>query len=88
MSTAAAELAVHALGPAGDGVARLPDGATCYVPRALPGERLRARLAGRGGGALLAEPEALLETSPDRVEPPCPHAAACGGCALQHWAAA
>ena len=89
MSGAAeAELSVRALGAAGDGIARLPDGATCYVPRALPGERLRARLAGRRGDALLAEPEALLEASPDRVQPPCPHAGTCGGCALQHWAAA
>lgn len=78
-------LTVLRLGAAGDGIAALPDGTVCYLPRALPGERLRARLAGRRGDALLAEPEALLEASPERVEPPCPHFAACGGCVLQHW---
>jgi 23S rRNA (uracil1939-C5)-methyltransferase len=27
----------------------------------------------------------MLLPSPERVEPPCPHFASCGGCALQHW---
>ena len=80
------DLAVTALGAAGDGFARLPDGGSCFVPRSLPGEALAVRALGRRGGALLAEPEAVLRASPDRVQPPCPHFAACGGCALQHWA--
>lgn len=82
------DLTVTALGAAGDGIARLPDGEPCFVPRGLPGETLAVRDLGKRGGARLAEPRALLRASPDRVEPPCPHFAACGGCALQHWAAA
>ncbi|GAA0587608.1 class I SAM-dependent RNA methyltransferase [Craurococcus roseus] len=80
------ELAVTALGAAGDGLARMPDGGPCFVPRSLPGETLAVRDLGKRGGGRLAEPEAVLRASPDRVEPPCPHFAACGGCALQHWA--
>ncbi len=51
----------------------------------MPGERVRATpLARRGDGwACAAE---VLDASPDRVEPPCPHFGACGGCRLQHWA--
>src|SRR5688572_22632547 len=80
------DLTVEAMGGAGDGIARLPDGGTCFLPLALPGDRLRARPAGRRGESMLAEIEALLGPSPDRVLPPCPHFAACGGCTLQHWA--
>jgi 23S rRNA (uracil1939-C5)-methyltransferase len=51
------------------------------VPFALPGERVRVQ--GSGERRELLE---VLAASPDRVEPPCPHFFACGGCALQHWA--
>lgn len=88
MSAETLDLTIEALGAAGDGIARLPDGRTCFVPRSLPGESLRARPAGRRGDALLAEAEVLLRPSPDRIAPPCPHFGACGGCALQHWAEA
>ncbi len=69
------------MGLAGDGQARLPDGGDCFVPLALPGETVRAQVD-RSRVSL----EAVLTASPDRVTPPCPHFAECGGCALQHWA--
>ena len=76
------------MGAAGDGIARLPDGTACVVPRSLPGEKVRVRIARRRRGVVLAEPETLLAPSPERVPPPCRHFALCGGCALQHWGAA
>jgi 23S rRNA (uracil1939-C5)-methyltransferase len=51
------------------------------VPFSLPGERVRAQ--GSGDRRELLE---VLESSPQRVAPPCPHFFVCGGCALQHWA--
>jgi 23S rRNA (uracil1939-C5)-methyltransferase len=73
-------LTIARLGSAGDGVAETPDG-PLHIPRALPGETVRARPAGRGVAVL----EAVETPSPDRVPPPCPHfVQGCGGCALQH----
>lgn len=66
----------------GDGVARGPDGAV-FLPLSLPGEVVDAEVSeGRG------EVVDLVEASPERVAPPCPHFGDCGGCALQHWAEA
>ena len=71
-------LRIAALGAQGDGWAAE---AQAHVPFTLPGETVVARVAqGRG------ELETVLEPSPDRVAPPCPHFGACGGCALQHMA--
>ncbi|MGH6992641.1 MAG: class I SAM-dependent RNA methyltransferase, partial [Caulobacteraceae bacterium] len=73
------ELFIESIGGAGDGVASL-HGARIYAPFALPGERVIAQIL--EGRALGIE---VLAASQDRVEPPCPHFGACGGCALQHW---
>ncbi len=70
------ELLIEAVGGEGDGVAAGPR----FVPFTLPGERVRAE----GGGDRLRLLE-VLQASPERIEPPCPHFHACGGCALQHW---
>jgi 23S rRNA (uracil1939-C5)-methyltransferase len=70
------ELTIQSVGGEGDGVAAGP----VFVPFTLPGERVRAQ--GRGDRRELVE---VLAASPERVEPPCPHFHACGGCALQHW---
>jgi 23S rRNA (uracil1939-C5)-methyltransferase len=73
------ETTIEAVGGEGDGVAPGP----IFAPYTLPGERVRLR-----GSGERRELDAVLEASPQRVEPPCPHFGACGGCALQHWDAA
>lgn len=74
---------VVGLGADGDGVAVLPGGASLYLPGTLPGERVQpgALTARRKGFAAAAD---VLERSPRRAVPPCPHFGACGGCAVQH----
>ncbi len=73
------ELTIESVGGEGDGVAVGP----LYVPYTLPGERVVAT-----GGGERRELSQILEASPQRVTPPCRHFGVCGGCALQHWAAA
>ena len=77
------ELEITAIGAAGDGVAS-HGGDRCFVPYTLPGDRVRARITGRRGGALAAEMVARLADGPHRAEPACRHFGDCGGCALQH----
>ncbi|MFH2062572.1 MAG: 23S rRNA (uracil(1939)-C(5))-methyltransferase RlmD [bacterium] len=50
----------------------------------VPGERVEASFVGKRKGVKKFETERLVEASPDRVEPTCPHAGTCGGCAWQH----
>ena len=85
MTTADSEtrdLLIERVGAQGDGVAQRDGGSgPIYAPLSLPGERVRARVAGDR-----AEVVEVLAASADRVSAPCPHFGACGGCALQHWA--
>ncbi len=69
----------------GRGVGRV-DGKVVFVDGALPGERVRARCTTRAKRFDEAVVEALLEPSPERVEPFCPVFGRCGGCTLQHLA--
>jgi tRNA/tmRNA/rRNA uracil-C5-methylase (TrmA/RlmC/RlmD family) len=67
-------------------VARLDSGPVVFVRHALPGERVLARVTEVTSRLLRAEVADILAASPDRVEPPCPHArpGRCGGCDWQH----
>jgi 23S rRNA (uracil1939-C5)-methyltransferase len=72
-------LTVAAMGRRGEGVAETAEGPV-YLPFALPGESVRAAVEGKRGRLL-----EILEASPERIEPSCPHFGRCGGCAVQHW---
>ena len=76
------ELTVDSLAAGGRGVAR-HDGVVVFVDRALPGDRVMARIQRvkrRHGEAIAFE---RLSGGPDRVEAPCPHFGTCGGCRWQ-----
>jgi 23S rRNA (uracil1939-C5)-methyltransferase len=80
---------IERIAAGGDGVGRLADGRTVFVPRTAPGDAVtlgELALHKRFARARLAT---LAEASPDRVDPPCPHYVRddCGGCQLQHLAA-
>jgi 23S rRNA (uracil1939-C5)-methyltransferase len=59
-------------------------GRTVFVPYGIPGERITARLTQDKGRYIYAEIDQILEASPARVSPRCPHFGVCGGCHWQH----
>jgi 23S rRNA (uracil1939-C5)-methyltransferase len=70
----------------GDGVGTLGDGRTVFVPRTAAGDLVVLRRVKLSKTFARAEVGEVLESSPDRVEPACPHYGReqCGGCQLQH----
>jgi 23S rRNA (uracil1939-C5)-methyltransferase len=79
------ELSVDSLAYGGNGVARL-DGFVVFVRRGLPGDRVSARVTKVKRGFAEALAIEVLEPSPHRVEAPCAHYPACGGCRFQDLA--
>ena len=68
-------------------MATCDDGTSLFLRGVLPGEVVRARPTQKRGEGFAADVDAIVTASPERIVPPCPHAAVCGGCALQHWQA-
>ena len=67
----------------GAGVCRVK-GRAVFVPRAIPGERWEIRILKVTASAVFARGERLLQASPARIEPDCPHFGKCGGCDTRH----
>jgi 23S rRNA (uracil1939-C5)-methyltransferase len=83
----------------GDGLARLPAaapengspgnkdrgrGKAVFIPFVLAGERIEAALTEEKPGFARAQASKIIEPSPHRTQPPCPHFGRCGGCNYQH----
>ncbi|MFT3853334.1 MAG: TRAM domain-containing protein [Ilumatobacteraceae bacterium] len=69
----------------GAGLARDEDGRVVFVDGALPGEAVTIRVVDERKDFARADVVEVLEPSPARVVPPCPHLAeGCGGCSWQH----
>jgi len=70
----------------GRGVARREDGKAVFVSGALPGETVMVEQTARSRSFDEARTLEVLQASPDRVAPRCPHFGTCAGCVLQHLA--
>ena len=77
------ELQIDGITSQGQGVGRL-EGLAVFVPGALPGERVRARIIEAKKRFARAALEAVVEPSAYRREASCPLYPVCGGCSLQH----
>src|SRR6476619_3708713 len=79
------ELEIDSLAYGGNGVARL-NGFVLFVRRGLPGDTVRARVTNVKRNHAEALAVEVVEPGPARVEAPCAHYAACGGCRFQDLA--
>lgn len=69
---------IERLGRKGDGVA-VSEAGRALAPLVLPGEVIE----GEAADGRIPAPR-IVTPSPDRVQAPCPHYRACGGCTLMH----
>ena len=74
------------LAAGGDGVGKLADGKTVFVPRTAPGDLVELADLREHKRFARARLGRILEPSSERVEPRCPHYVQddCGGCQVQH----
>jgi 23S rRNA (uracil1939-C5)-methyltransferase len=79
------ELRIDSLAYGGNGVARL-NGFVVFVRRALPGDTVRARVTKVKRNHAEAVSLEVVKPGAPRVEAPCAHYPACGGCRFQDLA--
>lgn len=70
------------LGENGEGIGR-HEGLAVFVPGALPGEQITARIKTQKKNYAHGRLVEILTASPERVTPPCEIASLCGGCQIQ-----
>ena len=74
---------VQAIGKGGQGIVR-QEGKTVFIPGVLAGEVIEYALGKERQSVCSGTLERLIEPSPWRQRPCCPHYADCGGCNFQH----
>ncbi len=74
---------IESLSHDGRGIAHI-DGKVVFIARALPGEEVMFRYTAQRGKFDEGDAIDVLQASPQRIEPRCPHFGVCGGCSLQH----
>jgi 23S rRNA (uracil1939-C5)-methyltransferase len=79
------ELRIESLAYGGNGVARL-NGFVVFVRRGLPGDTVRARVTKVKRNHAEALTTEVVSPGPNRVDAPCAHYPACGGCRFQDLA--
>ena len=78
------EVKVDSLAYGGNGVGRL-NGFVVFVRRGLPGDTVRARVTKVKRSHAEALAVEVVEPGPERVDAPCAHYPACGGCRFQDF---
>ena len=74
---------IDGLSHGAEGVGRINE-KVVFVPEAIPGDTAQVQLVHVKDRFAHAVLEDIIDPSPDRIIPSCPHAQECGGCQLQH----
>ncbi len=82
--TVSTEVELYDTATDGRGVGRLPGGKVVFVEGGIGGECVTVRLKRETRTLAEGSLERMLKRSEMRQDPPCPQAARCGGCQLQH----
>lgn len=76
-------LTIDSLGGLGDGVGHAGN-KPVYIPKTCAGDELKVRITSQTKAFDRGEIITIIKAGTTRIDPPCPHYAACGGCSLQH----
>jgi len=74
---------IDAYAAEGKSIAHLEDGKVLFVENAIPGDVINARVTKEKKSWAEGKIMQLVQPSPDRVDPFCPHFGICGGCKWQ-----
>lgn len=77
------EVTIESLSHEGRGICH-HNGKIVFVFAALPGEKLRIQINKSTKKYSEASVLEIIEASPHRIDPHCPHFSMCGGCSMQH----
>ena len=78
-------LFVDKLDKSGIGISLMQNEDVYFIPYALPGETVKAKIINKFKSKVYCSNLEILENSFERSENTCKHFTKCGGCLLQHW---
>lgn len=84
--TSTVEITINDIVYGGDGIGRLPEGKSIFIPYTLPGERVLVKILEEKKNYCRGALVKVLSPAPGRIPPRCPHFTQCGGCHYQHMA--
>ncbi|MEG1196945.1 MAG: 23S rRNA (uracil(1939)-C(5))-methyltransferase RlmD [Raoultibacter sp.] len=77
-------ITITALTYGGAGIGKTQAGKAVFVPDTAPGDVVRCAIEQEKKSFCNARLLEVVQASPQRIEPPCPFVAQCGGCCWQH----
>ena len=84
LMTTSFRIAIDSLAYGQAGIGRTPEGKVIFVPKTAPGDLIEGELTRETSSYSEGIATSIIEPSPYRTTPVCPHANTCGGCPWMH----